>query len=492
MLSPVTREPWNGEKTIKKKAYRLHETVFVEIAVQSLVLGHRALLGERPAEALVAHGGVAQAQRGRGGVATDLRVLVGAVEDGAEEPALDGGLVQDQRILLVVARVAADRHHAVAAGRQLLEAQVGHGFGGHQRLLGVGEHVRGGVHALSVVADVHAHGLLAHGGLVGVSRRLVVVGEGNDRGAHAQDHGGMDLAVRVGRAAAVLHAGAHGLQIHADHAVLLLLRRDVLDQAVQHQVREHRFRLQVPQMVLTNLHALRYRVHDIQGTAATARVGGDSKLSLLDVVHHRHIGVEVLAVVQNHLGVAMDPHPHAVHEHLGGLGDQRRRDRLQLLHAVVLQQTVDLLHLSVTRPRRSYRIADRDVAHQREVLHDTAGLALGRLGGTHHAPLRAVQQTRLGHLARGIDGGLQSTQVRQRRRVGQAVQGLRDARRGGHAARAISPIARRERILETVRNDAGLDARRRCRVRTLALVMMLMKEPPFRLLTTFFMWLRSS
>lgn len=458
MLSPVTREPWNEKRP--RKAYRLHETVFVEVAVESLIFGHRALFGERPAEALVAHGGVAQAQRGRRGVATDLRVLVRAVEDRPEETALDGGLVQDQRVLLVVARVAADRHHAVAAGRQLFEAQVGHGFGGHEGLLGVGEHVRGGVHALSVVADVHAHGLLAHSGLVGVSRRLVVVGERNDRGAHAQNHGGMDLAVRVGRAAAVLHAGSHGLQIHTDHAVLFLLRRHVLDQSVQHQVREHRFGLEVPQMVLTNLHSLRYRIHDVQRTAATASVRGDSKLSLLDVVHHGHVRVEVLAMVQNHLGVAMDPHPDAVHEHLGGFGDQRRRDRLQLLHAVVLQQTVDLLHLPITRTRRSYRVSDRDVAHQREVLHDSAGLALGRLGGTHHSPLRAVQQTRLRHLARGIDGGLQATQTRQRRRIRQSVQRLGNARRGGHSARAIAPIPRGERILETVRNDAGLDASR--------------------------------
>ena len=48
------------------------------------------------------------------------------------------------------------------------------------------------------------HGLLAHGALVGVARRLVVVWEGHDGGAHAQDHGGVDLAMCVHRNAAAL------------------------------------------------------------------------------------------------------------------------------------------------------------------------------------------------------------------------------------------------------------------------------------------------
>ena len=46
------------------------------------------------------------------------------------------------------------------------------------------------------------HGLLAHGALVGVAGRLVVVWEGHDGGADAQNHGRVDLAVRVLRDAA--------------------------------------------------------------------------------------------------------------------------------------------------------------------------------------------------------------------------------------------------------------------------------------------------
>ena len=54
------------------------------------------------------------------------------------------------------------------------------------------------VHAALEVCAVHAHGLLAHGTLVRVTRRLVVVGEGNDGGTHTQDHGRVDLTVGVG------------------------------------------------------------------------------------------------------------------------------------------------------------------------------------------------------------------------------------------------------------------------------------------------------
>ena len=41
-----------------------------------------------------------------------------------------------------------------------------------------------GVHADVEVGNVDAHGLLTHGGLVGVPGRLVVVGEGDDGGTH--------------------------------------------------------------------------------------------------------------------------------------------------------------------------------------------------------------------------------------------------------------------------------------------------------------------
>ncbi len=48
------------------------------------------------------------------------------------------------------------------------------------------------------IARGHTHSLLAHGGLVGVPGRLVVVRERDDGSTNTQDHGGVNLAVRVG------------------------------------------------------------------------------------------------------------------------------------------------------------------------------------------------------------------------------------------------------------------------------------------------------
>ena len=68
--------------------------------------------------------------------------------------------------------------------RQLSKAEVLHGSSGDQGLLGVVEHMGQCVHADVEVCDVHSHCLLAHGRLVRVSRRLVVVREGDNGGTH--------------------------------------------------------------------------------------------------------------------------------------------------------------------------------------------------------------------------------------------------------------------------------------------------------------------
>ena len=70
----------------------------------------------------------------------------------------------------------------VCTSRELSEAEVLHGASGDQRFLRVVEHVCQSVHPDVEVCDVDSHGLLAHGRLVGVSGRLVVVREGYDAG----------------------------------------------------------------------------------------------------------------------------------------------------------------------------------------------------------------------------------------------------------------------------------------------------------------------
>lgn len=64
--------------------------------------------------------------------------------------------------------------------RQLSEAEVLHRACGDQGLLRVPEDMGQGVHADMEIGDVDTHGLLAHGGLVGVPGRLVVIREGDD------------------------------------------------------------------------------------------------------------------------------------------------------------------------------------------------------------------------------------------------------------------------------------------------------------------------
>ena len=83
------------------------------------------------------------------------------------------------------------------------------------------------------------HGLFPHGGLVGVAGGLVVVGEGDDGRTHAQDHGGVDLAVGVcltvghpPRRARILQV----LDLHGNHRCLLLLCVYVFYAPLVHQL----------------------------------------------------------------------------------------------------------------------------------------------------------------------------------------------------------------------------------------------------------------
>ena len=52
--------------------------------------------------------------------------------------------------------------------------------------LGIDQEVEEGVHGIELVVGNVAHGLLAHGALVGVARGLVVVRVGDQAGHHAQ------------------------------------------------------------------------------------------------------------------------------------------------------------------------------------------------------------------------------------------------------------------------------------------------------------------
>mmetsp|Transcript_10450 Transcript_10450/g.26294 ORF Transcript_10450/g.26294 Transcript_10450/m.26294 type:complete len:461 (-) Transcript_10450:2197-3579(-) len=167
-----------------------------------------------------------------------LLLAVRAVEHGPEKAAVDGGLVHDDGVFLVVSGVAADARHGVLPGWQLAEVEVLHRARRDQRLLRVEQQVRKRVHAQLVIGDVHAHGLLAHRTLIGVTRTLVVVRERNDTATDAENHTGMNLTVRVRGA---VHLGALLLHLarvrqiadgHADHHGLLLFSVHKLHQTL--------------------------------------------------------------------------------------------------------------------------------------------------------------------------------------------------------------------------------------------------------------------
>ena len=105
--------------------------------------------------------------------------------------------------------------------------------GRDQRPLRRHQDVGVGVHPHGVAQRVDPQGLLHHGGLVGVARRLVVVRKRDRPAAHPHDEGRVDLAVRVQGPPAV------GLAQRAqrDPVAVLLHLVDVLHNAGQQQPR---------------------------------------------------------------------------------------------------------------------------------------------------------------------------------------------------------------------------------------------------------------
>ena len=136
----------------------------------------------------------------------------------------DACMTQTQQINRLPASQQPNMNERVSLIACIPEMQVLHGPRGHQRLLWVVQHIGLGVHTSLVVGHIHAHGLLAHGRLVGVPGGLVVVRERDDGGAHPKDHGGVDLTVGevgVTRCLGVVPGIAQVCNVHGYHGRLL-------------------------------------------------------------------------------------------------------------------------------------------------------------------------------------------------------------------------------------------------------------------------------
>ena len=127
-----------------------------------------------------------------------LLVFVGAVEDGAEAAAIQRCTVNHVGILLVITRVGHNRNHDVLACRKALCPIEFTHVGRHHRDFRVAQDMAHGIKAFAKVEGVDPHGLLTHRALVRISRRLIVIREGDIGRRRSQDDTRMNFTVRCG------------------------------------------------------------------------------------------------------------------------------------------------------------------------------------------------------------------------------------------------------------------------------------------------------
>ena len=93
------------------------------------------------------------------------------------------------------------------------------------------------------------------------------------------------------------------------------------------------------------------------------------------------------------------------------------------------------------RPSLTRRHADGDVCHECKILDQPDSVALWRLGRANHAPVRVVKLTRSCRFACPVDGGVESPQMRQRRRESKSIQHLADTSTDFVCLGAVTPVA---------------------------------------------------
>jgi hypothetical protein len=329
---------------------------------------------------------------------------------------------------------------------------------------------------------------------MGSKTNLVVIGEGDDGSADAENHTRMNLAMSErmregGRLdprrdvelvpsllpdplhLPLLHVlrsarrrrGRQILRRHRNHDGLFLFRIEQLDLALlEEMVPRVVVRVLLPELLVRRVgelgdvlllehKLLALLVNNEERTADPPSVGVEPELLFTDVPDDGDLGLDVGRpteldeVLGELVRVPMDSDPHSVDEDLC-----RARSLAVLLEAFdspLVEELEDGRRVG----------SDGDVRHEGEVLDETAGLTFGRLGRADHAPVSVVELTGLGDLSVSTDGGVATTEMGEGRSEGVSVEDLGDSRSGLHRLFLVSPVSGGERVLETVRDGRRSD-----------------------------------
>ena len=114
-----------------------------------------------------------------------------------------------------------------------------------------------------------------------------MIGEGDDRGADAQNHTGVDLAMRVLEGVLLLRAVVH---IHGNHGAFFLLDVEELDEtffaeAFEIELELFRVRLINEQLNVVLSQAQLVVLHDVEGSLDAPRIGQKADLLSGEVSH---------------------------------------------------------------------------------------------------------------------------------------------------------------------------------------------------------------
>ena len=409
------------------------------------------------------------------GVAALLRT-VGPHEGGPSETPLDGALVHDERILDVVSVVGEDRDAEVLTGGPVAVSHELHGLRLDHGDLGVLHEVAPGVGPDAVVGRGDTQCLLTHSRTHGDTGCGVVLGVGDDTGRHSEDDHGVDLHVGV----LLLHLAGHGellvappapehgvavlagvhpvgvggrervvaagapaggvVRVDEDERVLLLLGVEPLDDSLAEHVPPSDLAVADPLDVLPG-DVEPSLVDDEQGPPETSLVAVDDDLAhLLVVADVDLVGDETAPpagpdLVDELPGVGVDTDEVPVDE------DTDSRSGLDGLDVELPEHPLDVgLGESLG-----------DVDDERGVLHETAVLTLGCLGGAEPSPLGGVKVTGLEvGLAPG-QGGRDPPEVGHCGQVGRPVEQL------GHTGASADPVTGGERVEQLVGEEVGAD-----------------------------------